>query len=202
MNSENQTISKEEATATLKSVDSAKRHAIESFRIPLLLIALISLSYSLVVFSWGMTEHENMWALGMYIGAASFGVFVALYLYTFRLLGIKVSVLPRTKERLNSEFVLVVIFGVILIAGRQVRLLGFEFAPHIAALIAGGYMAFLLYKYPTGEYLNKTIFFYYKDEENSAEVSEEVDEEPELVAGIGVGLIKAKESSEENTAKD
>ena len=101
-----------------------------------------------------MTEHENMWALGMYIGAASFGIFVALYLYTFRLLGIKVSVLARTKERIKSELIVIaVIFGVILIAGRQVRLLGFEFAPHIAALIAGGYMAYLLYKYPTGEYL-------------------------------------------------
>ena len=76
-----------------------------------------------------------------------------LYQLTFRLLGIKVSVLPRTKERIKSEFVLLVIFGVILIAGRQVRLLGFEFAPHIAALIAGGYMVYLLYKYPTGEYL-------------------------------------------------
>jgi len=76
-----------------------------------------------------------------------------LYQLTFRLLGIKVSVLARTKERIRSELVLVVIFGVILIAGRQVRLLGFEFAPHIAALIAGGYMVYLLYKYPTGEYL-------------------------------------------------
>ena len=130
MNNEKETISKEEAAATLKSLDLTKRDAIKSFRIPLLLITLTSLSYSLVVFSWGMTEHENMWALGMYIGAASFGIFVALYLYTFRLLGIKVSVLPRTKERIKSEFVLLVIFGVILIAGRQVRLLGFEFAPH------------------------------------------------------------------------
>ena len=153
MNNEKQTISKEEAAAILKSVDSTKRDAIKSFRIPLLLIAGISNSYSLVVFSWGMTEHENMWALGMYIGAASFGIFVALYLYTFHLLGIKVSVLARTKERIVSEIVLAIIFGVILVAGRQVRLLGFEFAPHIAALIAGGYMAYLLYKYPTGEYL-------------------------------------------------
>ena len=153
MNNEKQTISKEEASAILKSVDATKRDAIHSFRIPLLLITLISLSYSLVVFSWGMTEHENMWALGMYIGAASFGIFVAFYLYTFRLLGIKVSVLARTKERINSELLLLVIVGIILIAGRQVRLLGFEFAPHIAALIAGGYMAYLLYKYPTGEYL-------------------------------------------------
>ena len=153
MNNEKQTISKEEAAATLKSVDATKRAAIQSFRIPLLLITLISLSYSLVVFSWGMTEHENMWALGMYIGAASFGIFVAFYLYTFRLLGIKVSVLARTKERIKSELLLLVIFGIILIAGRQVRLLGFEYAPHIAALISGGYMAYLLYKYPTGEYL-------------------------------------------------
>ena len=153
MNNEKQTISKEEAAAILKSVDSTKRDAIKSFRIPLLLIAGISNSYALVVFSWGMTEHENMWALGMYIGAASFGIFVALYLYTFHLLGIKISILARTKERIKSELILMVIFGVILIAGRQVRLLGFEFAPHIAALIAGGYMAYLLYKYPTGEYL-------------------------------------------------
>ena len=153
MNNEKQTISKEEAAAILKSVDSTKRDAIKSFRIPLLLIAGISNSYSLFVFSWGMTEHENMWALGMYIGAASFGIFVALYLYTFHLLGIKISILARTKERIVSEIVLAIIFGVILVAGRQVRLLGFEFAPHIAALIAGGYMAYLLYKYPTGEYL-------------------------------------------------
>ena len=106
MNNEKETISKEEAAAILKSVDSTKRDAIKSFRIPLLLIAGISNSYALVVFSWGMTEHENMWALGMYIGAASFGIFVALYLYTFHLLGIKVSILARTKERIVSEIVL------------------------------------------------------------------------------------------------
>ena len=153
MNNEKETISKEEAAAILKSVDLTKRDAIKSFRIPLILITLISLSYSLIVFSWGMAEGGNMWALGMYIGAASFGIFVALYLYTFRLLGIKVSVLVRTKERLKSELVLAVIFMVILFAGREVRLLGFEFAPHVAALISGGYMAYLLYKYPTGEYL-------------------------------------------------
>jgi hypothetical protein len=150
MNNEKETISKEEAAATLKSVDLTKRDAIKSFRIPLLLITLISLSYSLIVFSWG---RQNMWALGMYIGVAGLLIFTGLYVYTFRLLGIKLSFLARTKERVRFELVQVVIFTVILIAGRQVRLLGFEFAPHIAALIAGGYLAYLLYKYPTGEYI-------------------------------------------------
>ena len=153
MNNEKETINKEEAAATLKSVASFKRDATKSFRMPLLLIMLISLSYSFAVFSWGMTEPENMWALGMLIGAASFGIFVALYIYTFRLLGIKVSVLVRTKERLKSELILAVILMVILFASREFRLLGFEFAPHVAALISGGYMAYLLYKYPTGEYM-------------------------------------------------
>ena len=154
MNTEKETLSKEQASAILESVDSTKRDAVKSFRIPLILITLISLSCSLVVFSWGMTEHDNLWALGMYIGSASFGLFVAFYLYTFRLLGIKINILPRSKERIKSDLVLLLIFAVILIFGRQFRVYeGFEYAPHIAALISGGYMAYLLYKYPTGEYL-------------------------------------------------
>jgi hypothetical protein len=156
MNNEKENISKEEAVETLQSVDLTKRDAVKAFRIPLLLIMLISFSYSLVVFGWGMTEHNNLWALGMYIGSASFGLFVAFYLYTFRLLGIKVNILPRSKERIKSDLVLLLIFAVILIFGRQFRVyVGFEFAPHIAALISGGYMAYLLYKYPTGEYLTE-----------------------------------------------
>ena len=153
MNNEKETINKEEAAATLKSVASFKRDVIKSFRMPLLLIMLISLSYSLIIFSYGMSENDNMWVLGMLIGAAAFLIFVAFHVYTFRLLGIKASFLPKGKERIISELVLTVIFGVMLIAGRQVRLSGFDFAPHIAALIAGGLLAYLLYKYPTGEYI-------------------------------------------------
>ena len=156
MNNKKETISKEEAAETLQSVNLTKSDAIKAFRIPLLLIILISCSYSLVVFGWGMTEHDNLWALGIYIGSASFGIFVAFYLYTFRLLGIKINILPRSKERIKSELILLLIFAVIFIFGRQFRVYeGLEYAPHIAALISGGYMAYLLYKYPTGEYLTE-----------------------------------------------
>ena len=56
---------------------------------------------------------------------------------------------------LNDTF-LYIIFAVILIFGRQFRVYeGFEYASHIAALISGGFMAYLLYKYPTGEYLQE-----------------------------------------------
>lgn len=153
MDNEKETISKEEAAATLRSVDFTKRDAIKAFRMPLLLTTLISLSYALIVFGWGMTEHDNMWALGMYLGGAGLLIFTALYVYTFRLLGIKLDFLARTKERVRFGLIQVVIFTVIFVAGRQFRLLGLEFAPHIAALIAGGYLAYLLYRYPTGEYI-------------------------------------------------
>ena len=153
MNNEKETINKEEAAATLESLASFKRDATKSFRMPLLLIMLISLSYSLIIFSYGMSEHGNMWGLGALIGGAAFFIFVAFYVYTFRLLGIKLSFFPKGKKRIINELVLAVIFGVILIAGREFRLLGFEFSPHIAALIAGGLLAYLLYKYPTGEYM-------------------------------------------------
>ena len=153
MNNEKETINKEEAAATLKSLASFKRDATKSFRMPLLLIMLISLSYSLIIFSFGMSEHGNMWGLGVLIGGAAFFIFIAFSVYTFRLLGIKVSVFPKGKKRIINELVLAVIFGVILIAGREFRVLGFEFSPHIAALIAGGLLAYLLYKYPTGEYM-------------------------------------------------
>ena len=153
MNTEKETLSKEQASAILESVDSTKRDAVKSFRIPLILITLISLSCSLVVFSWGMTEHDNLWALGMYIGTASLGICVAFYSYTFRLLGIKVNILPRSKERIKRELVLLLIFAVIFLLGRQFRVYeGFEYAPHIAALVAGSLVGYLLYKYPTGEY--------------------------------------------------
>ena len=153
MNTEKETLSKEQASAILESVDSTKRDAVKSFRIPLILITLISLSCSLVVFSWGMTEHDNLWALGMYIGSASLGICVAFYLYTFRLLGIKVNILPRSKERIKRELVLLLICAVIFLLGRQFRVYeGFEYAPHIAALVAGSFVGYLLYKYPTGEY--------------------------------------------------
>lgn len=153
MNTEKETLSKEQASALLESVDSTKRDAVTSFRIPLILITFISLSCSLVVFSWGMTEHDNLWALGMYIGSASCAICVAFYSYTFRLLGIKVNILPRSKEWIKSGLVLLLIFAVILILGRQFRVYeGFEYAPHIAALVAGILVGYLLYKYPSGEY--------------------------------------------------
>lgn len=155
MRNEKENVSKSEAAELLQSVESAKCNATALFRMPITLIILISLSGALTVFSWGMTEHENIWMLGMYVGWISFAIFTALGYYTHHLLGVKVNIFINTKNKVKSTLVSAVLFLFIYVGGRELRLLGFEFAPHIAGLMAGVLLGYLLYKYPTGEYFTE-----------------------------------------------
>lgn len=141
-----------EAAETLQSVRSAREDIMGGFRPPVLLALLLGASFGLVVFGWGMTEHENLWALAMYIGAAGVFLSAMLYQYTLRLLGMKINFFPRTMRAVKFQFSQIVVFGILVIASRQVRLAGFEFAPHIAAICAGILLAVLVYRYPTGEF--------------------------------------------------
>ena len=155
MDNEQETITKEEAAATLRSVESTKRDAKNLYRQPLLLIIVSGLSYALIVFSWGMTEHENLWALGMYIGGCGFFLSMALSVYTSRVLGIKLRHLPKTKDGIIFFLMHMGIFALLVSGGRLVRLAGFEFGPHIAALISGILVGYLLYEHPSVEYVAK-----------------------------------------------
>ena len=100
-------------------------------------------------------KEENLWALGMYIGGGGFFLSMALSVYTSRALGIKLSLYPKTKESIKFILVQIVIFVLLISGGRLVRLSGFEFGPHIAALISGILDGYLLYKQPSGEYVAK-----------------------------------------------
>lgn len=156
MSEDQETMTKVEAAETLRSVDLTKRNAINSYRIPLLLLILSSLSYAVLILSYGMTEHENLWGLGLYIGGAGFVVFMSLYFYIFRILGVKLRIFPTTTATLKFDLLQLVVFAILFFGGRELRLLGLGFAPHLAALIGGSYLGYLLYKHPSGEYLAKT----------------------------------------------
>ena len=155
MDNVQEVITKEEAAATLRSIESTTRDAQDRYRQPLLLIIFSGLSYALFVFSWGMTEHENLWALGMYIGGCGFFLSMALSVYTSRVLGIKLRHLPKTKDGIIFFLVQMGIFALLVSGGRLVRLAGFEFGPHIAALISGILVGYLLYEHPSVEYVAK-----------------------------------------------
>jgi len=150
MNEQPESINKLDAGNALKSIVTTQQQVTNNYRSPLIFIIFASLSYALIIFSWGMTEHDNLWALGLYGGAIALFFAMGLNIYTLRIMGIKPIILPKTKTDLKFHLSQAIIFAVIIIASREVKLLGFEFAPHIAALIGGTLFGYLIYKYPFG----------------------------------------------------
>lgn len=142
-----------EAAADLDTIEAAKQEISSTYRAPILLIAFAAVSYGLMVFGWGMTEHENLWALGMWGGFVGLVISMGLFYYTFRILGIKLKIIPRTKGAFRFNLVQTAIFAGLIIGGREIRLVGFDYAPHIAAFAATVWFGYLLYRHPTGEYL-------------------------------------------------
>lgn len=148
-------VSTQEASDSLKQIANSQTNIVEHNRPPLLILLAISISYAFIVFGYGMTEHENLWALAMIIGGFGFAVSFGLYLYTYRLLGIKIHIIPKSNQSIKMNILLGLAFAALVIASREIRLLGFDYASYIASFAAGLLMFITLYKYPTGEYINK-----------------------------------------------
>ena len=153
MNNPTDNISNQEAGKALDSIVNSQVDLIKSQRPPTLLIFLSSVSYALVVLGYGMTEHGNLWALFMWIGGGFFALFFGLYIYTYRIMGIKVSIIPKSTGSLKMNLLFGILFAILVIASRELRLLGFEFSPHISSVLAGILIFIGLKKHPTGEYI-------------------------------------------------
>ncbi|MGV6850555.1 MAG: hypothetical protein ACWA5R_00065 [bacterium] len=154
MKPEINTISNNEASKALKEIEESKLNVLNNTRPPLLIIFFASLSYAAIILGFGMTEHINLRALVMLGGAIGFAIFTGLYVYTYRLLGIKVSLFPRSSASIKMNIILGIVLAGLMVGGREFRLIGFESAPFIASFLCGLIMFFTLKKYPTGEYIN------------------------------------------------
>lgn len=100
----------------------------------------------------GMTEHENNWALAIWVGALSFVLSTALYIYSYRLQGIKVSIFPRSSESEKINVYTGLIFAGLSFGSRFLRTdLGIDIAPHVCSLAATIGFFWLQRKFPTGE---------------------------------------------------
>ena len=152
---EQDTITSQQASEALNSINQCKNTAAESQRPPILLVAIMCLSYASIVFGYGMTEHENNWALAMWVGAIAFVLSTSFYYYTFRLIGIKVNLIPKSASSQKFNIVLGIVCALLVILSREIRLRGYEFAPHIFATACGLLLFIALRKFPTGEILPK-----------------------------------------------
>ncbi len=158
-------ITTTEAQSTLESLSKIGNETISSLRPPLWLIIIMSLLSGIFTFSWCATEHENMWALGMWSSGISIFLLVLFYRYSERLLGVRGNLLPSSGRGKVFPGLQMLSFAAVMFVGRaatvwgrpEIRIEGafpttdLPLAPYIAAIIASLGIAYLTYMDPTNE---------------------------------------------------
>ena len=168
MNNEEQ-ITKAEAQSTLESLNKIEKETISSLRPPLWLVTILSLLCGIFTFSLAVTEHENSWALVMWLSTISLVLLVLFTRYSERLLGVRVPLLPPSGSGKVFVALQALFFAVVMLGGREATLSGrpetrlegafpiadLPLAPYIAAIIVSLSVAYLTYKYPTNEWVQQ-----------------------------------------------
>ncbi|WP_102795273.1 hypothetical protein [Bowmanella denitrificans] len=140
------------AKGALDTMRSSQQALLEGF-VPSVWIRLVmSLSLGAILFGYGMTEHENNWALAIWVGALGFGLSSALYAYTYRLQGIRIRFFPRFYQSEKIHIYTGVGFATLGFGSRFLRTeLGMEFGPYLCATAAAVLFFWLQRRFPTGE---------------------------------------------------
>lgn len=155
MSDKEQDYSVQQASEALKSINQSQQQLLKR-KPPMLLTLLISVSYAIIILGYGMTEHENIWALAIWGGFAAYLIFCFAYWYSYRLLGMKLSLWPKSKHSEKMQILTGLTLAALLIIGRQLRLsFDWSYSPHVCAALSGLLLFYLLVKYPTGEYVDQ-----------------------------------------------
>ena len=168
MNNEEQ-ITNAEAQSALESLNKIEKETISSLRPPLWLVTILSLLCGIFTFSLAVTEHENSWALVMWLSSISVVLLVLFTRYSDRLLGVRVRLLPPSGSGKVFVALQALFFAVVMLGGREATLSGrpetrlegafpiadLPLAPYIAAIIVSLSVAYLTYKYPTNEWVQQ-----------------------------------------------
>ena len=107
-----------EAQSALESLNKIGNETILQLRPPLWLITMISLLCGIFSFSLMAAEHENSWALGMWLSGISVVLLVLLARYSERLLGVRAPFLPHSGSGKVFLLLQALFFAVVLFAGR------------------------------------------------------------------------------------
>ena len=168
MNNEEQ-ITNAEAQSALESLNKIEKETISSLRPPLWLVTILSLLCGIFTFSLAVTEHENSWALVMWLSTISLVLLVLFTRYSERLLGVRVPLLPPSGSGKVFVALQALFFAVVMLGGREATLSGrpetrlegafpiadLPLAPYIVAIIFSLGVAYLTYKHPTNEWVQK-----------------------------------------------
>ena len=147
-----QETSEASAKKALDTMRSSQQALLEGF-VPSVWIRLtMSLSLGAILFGYGMTEHENNWALAIWVGALCFGLSSALYAYAYRLQGIRIRFFPRFYQSEKIHIYTGIGFAVLSFGSRFLRTeLGMELGPYLCSMAAVVVFFWIQSRFPTGE---------------------------------------------------
>ncbi|TQV87237.1 hypothetical protein [Aliikangiella coralliicola] len=148
-------ISVDEARAALESLEDTHRKAILFFRPPLWLNLLAASMFGMLTMSYALMSHDNNWVLGLDLSLAGFLLSVAFMFYSYRLLGIKMKIVPASLSGKIFQAVQAVIYSAIIFGARELYLDGMAWTPYVAAVLNAGTFGYLIHHYPTGELVSK-----------------------------------------------
>lgn len=144
-------MSKEEAQKSLEALrgyQQSAQQAVKTFWWHSLFSAIF---YGLAVYSFSATRHENNWALGIIVGVIGFILVNAFAYYCYRLMGVRLRMMPR--DRRSNYFLLAVgvFFGVLFHLTRWSSQAGMDWAAILITVFSSILMFYLMNKFPTGE---------------------------------------------------
>ncbi len=151
MNATNNTISAEEAQATLDSLTIIKRGAVAALRPPLWFIVIVALLYGLLTYSYASMRHENLWTLGVIIAVGGIFAMTLFLLYSYRLLGVKMGLVPASRRGKLFVFAQGLFITALLVITREMSTAGMAWAAWVGAVVASLSFGLMMYLFPTGE---------------------------------------------------
>ena len=133
------------------------------------MIIIMSLLCGIFTFSMATAEHENMWALGVWLSGIPIFLLVLFRIYSERLLGVRGKSLPSSGSGKVFVGLQMLFFAVVIFVGREATVSGrpetriegafpiadLPLAPYIAAIIFSLGVAYLTYKHPTNEWVQE-----------------------------------------------
>jgi hypothetical protein len=150
-------ITSEQAQASLDAVKKINTDAVKTQRPPVWLMTLLSAAYGMISFSYSSLGHDNLWMLGLIGSTTVFILLVLLLLYSYRLMGIKLKMLPTTSTSKRFNVLQAVFFAVVFGGSRALTALGFDWVAYVGGVISATGLFFLMYRYPTGEPAEKDL---------------------------------------------
>ena len=144
--------SKLDAQAALDAMNNSQQALLGDVTPSAWISAMISLSLAVLVVGYGNMEHENNWALAIWLGGTMFFIFAALYMYSCRLKGLRVRLCPRSASSGKIDLIVGIILMCLIFASRFFREdMGLSLAPYVCGIASGAVFYYFQRKYPTGE---------------------------------------------------